>query len=123
MRWRWPMAGVERRMRGDMSMRGGAVRWVAGLVLVGWAVVVAPVGAGAWDIVLNDPAYPKVLAMALDQPRVSAVVTDGGVPIEDEGLPVVINAFADTGASGTVTSRSSAPTESRVNHLSKGPST
>ena len=60
--------------------------------------------ATAYDVVLNDYGYPKVLASGLDQPRLTAVMTDGGDVIRYEGQPVVLNAFIDTGASGTVIS-------------------
>jgi hypothetical protein len=56
------------------------------------------------DITLNDYGDPQVSAMALDQPRLNAVVTDNGNVIRENGQAVVLNAFIDTGASGVVIS-------------------
>ena len=79
-------------------------RWRLGVLAgVGMLALVAAAAGGA-EVVLSDYGPGFVLASGLDQPRLSAVLTDGGSVITDDGLPVVINAFVDTGASGTTIS-------------------
>ena len=70
------------------------------------AVCFAAPAAGD-DIVVNSPGW-NIPASAIDQPRLSAVLTDGGTVITDGGKAVVFDAFADTGASGFVISNLSA---------------
>jgi hypothetical protein len=64
-------------------------------------------------LVLNDPAYPKFNASALDQPVLDVYLTDpaNGNQVfmayndwEERDYPVIFKAFVDTGASGFVIS-------------------
>ncbi len=71
-----------------------------------FALVAAPAAAPAGDVVVA-PTY--VPAFSLDQPRLSAVLFDGGSVITDTDSggavkAVVFDAFIDTGASGSVIS-------------------
>ena len=70
------------------------------------ALFAAPAAAPAADVVVGPGDTP---AFSLDQPRLHAVLFDGGVVITDtddagDVKPVVFDAFIDTGASGTVIS-------------------
>ena len=70
------------------------------------ALFAAPAAAPAGDVVVGPGDTP---AFSLDQPRLHAVLFDGGSVITDtDGAgatkPVVLDAFIDTGASGTVIS-------------------
>ncbi len=62
-------------------------------------LLVAPAAAIAHDVVLNNYGEPSVPASAADQPRITAVLMHNGSVITDSGVPVVITAFVDTGAS------------------------
>jgi hypothetical protein len=77
---------------------------LTGYCLALLCVLIAADRAAGADIVLNDYGYEMVLATGLDQPRVTCVLTDAGDVIEEDGIPVVFNAYADTGASGLVIS-------------------
>lgn len=55
--------------------------------------------ADVHDIVLNNYGEDYILATALDQPRLTGVLTQGGNVITDGGSAVVLTAFVDTGAS------------------------
>jgi len=56
------------------------------------------------EVVLTIPGYDYINAYGLDQPELSAVLTDGGSVITEGGSPVIIEVFVDTGASGTAIS-------------------
>lgn len=77
--------------------------------LLVWLPLLAPCLAEAGEIVLTDPAYGKVNASAIDQPRLYALVSDpaaGGAfiiwnnPLGENDEPALLTAFVDTGASG-----------------------
>lgn len=74
-----------------------------------WLPLLAPCLSGAGEIILTDPAYGKINASAIDQPRLYALVSDpaaGGSfitwnnPLGENGEPALLTAFVDTGASG-----------------------
>lgn len=62
----------------------------------------------AGDVLLTDPNYPKICATALDQPELSVVLVDPntGQVLYDPNyqMPVIFDAFIDTGASSFVIS-------------------
>jgi len=60
--------------------------------------------AFAEDLILQLPDYDHFNASALDQPEMAAVLTYNGEVITEGGEPVIIEVFADTGASGSVIS-------------------
>lgn len=77
--------------------------------LLVWLPLLAPCLSGAGEIILTDPVYGKINASAIDQPRLYALVSDpaaGGAfitwdnPLGENGEPVLLTAFVDTGASG-----------------------
>ena len=68
--------------------------------------VLLAVSAYAWsaDVVLTFPGYDHINASALDQPELDAVITDAGATIYEDGDPVILDVFIDTGSSGSVIS-------------------
>ena len=62
----------------------------------------------AGDVVLTYPGYPKICGTALDQPELSVVLVDPntGLVLYDPNylMPVIFDAFVDTGASSFVIS-------------------
>jgi len=73
-------------------------------VLAAAAVLICSSCAFAEDLILRLPDYDHFNASALDQPEMAAVLTDNGQVITEDGQPVIIEVFADTGASGSVVS-------------------
>ncbi len=101
----------------------------ATLLLSGLALA-ALLPARAYDLVVTDPAYGRVNASAIDQPRLYAVLTDplaGGAvktwfnPDTSAIEPVFIKAFIDTGASGIALSQLHASGLYDVASLALGP--
>lgn len=101
----------------------------ATLLLSGLALA-ALLPARAYDLVVTDPAYGRVNASAIDQPRLYAVLTDplaGGAvktwfnPDTAAIEPVFIKAFIDTGASGIALSQLHASGLYDVASLALGP--
>ncbi len=74
------------------------------VLVIASVVCVALQPAVGEEIVLTIPGYDYINAYGVDQPELNAVLTDGGSVITEGGSPVIIEMFADTGASGTVIS-------------------
>ena len=74
------------------------------MLVIALVVCVGPRAAVGEEIVLVSPGFDYINAYGMDQPELNAVLTDGGSVITEGGSPVIIEMFADTGASGTVIS-------------------
>jgi len=83
------------------------------LVLASFLPAAAGLTTSRPTVILNDPAYPKFNATAIDQPVLDVYLTDplNGNQVftdyndwEERDYPVIIKAFVDTGASGFVIS-------------------
>jgi len=72
--------------------------------VISFVVGLALSPAVATDLVLTAPGYDHTNAYALDHPELNAVLTDNGSVITEDGEPVIIEVFLDTGASGLVIS-------------------
>lgn len=91
-----------------LSARSGGPTLIRNFIVI-LAVLLPVAGAvPAGEIILQDPSAPQIKASALDQPELYAVLLDGGEIITEDGTPVLLEAFIDTGASSYVISMLSA---------------
>ncbi len=62
----------------------------------------------AQEVIIFEPSLGHINASAIDQPELDAVLVNDGNVIYDNGLPVILDVFIDTGASSFVISNLSA---------------
>lgn len=74
------------------------------LLLIGASLLCVSCALGD-EVVLTAPGYDHINPFALDQPEQDGVLLYDGEVIFDNGAPVIIDMFIDTGASGFVISQ------------------